>query len=338
MLNDLESVIASIENQDPEVISKVKDNWQKAFKNASSILCCPENFIVEYNPAIWRISRFPVGIRLISYPWRNVFIFEFAFPNSRFPLDYFSSEIAKTGVMVHELAHFIDDVRWGFDFRQLFKESRDYVTREQRAELLAFAGCPQGIIEANKCLIESTLIELGYEPTDFFPHLGSIAAVETLGRIGMNRQDDLIRFYRDMEDASVPVHKILKAYISSFIFSLAGLTTAPNLNENDAYGIKRATDLQLARMWLCRYLREKVSLQSLECMLGKLGYKVRVDSLIPDYNPLSCIDFQNLNLKLARDNISSTGSKLRDVGNWRCFDDLRNALEEVDMRLERRTT
>jgi hypothetical protein len=73
-------------------------------------------------------------------------------------------------------------------------------------------------------------------------------------------------------------------------------------------------------------------------MLGKLGYKVRVDSLIPDYNPLSCIDFQNLNLKLARDNISSTGSKLRDVGNWRCFDDLRNALEEVDMRLERRTT
>lgn len=222
----------------------------------------------------------------------------------------------------------------GFDFRQLFKESRDYVTREQRAELLAFAGCPQGIFEANKCLIESTLIELGYEPADFFPYLGSIAAVETLGRIGMNRHDDLIRFYRDMEDAGVPVHKILNAYISSFMFSLAGLTTAPNLNTSDAYGIKRATGLQLARIWLCRYLREEVSLQSLEGMLRKLNYKVRVDSLIPDYNPLSCIDFQNLNLELAKDNRSSTRSKRRDVENWRCFDDLRNALGEIDMSLD----
>jgi hypothetical protein len=59
VLSDLESVIASIENQDPEVISKVKDNWQKAFKNASSILCCPENFIVEYNLLFGEFRGFP---------------------------------------------------------------------------------------------------------------------------------------------------------------------------------------------------------------------------------------------------------------------------------------
>jgi hypothetical protein len=185
--------------------------------------------------------------------------------------------------------------------------SRSHTTMSPESkglELLAFAGCPQGIFEANKCLIESTLIGLGNKPADFSLELNFIAAVETLGRVGMNRQDDLIGFYRSMEDAGVPVHKILEAYISSFVFSLAGLTTAPISNASDAYGIRRTADLQLARIWLCRYLREEVSLQSLEGMLGKLGYKVRVDSMISSYNPLSCIDFQNLNLEMAKDNRS----------------------------------
>jgi hypothetical protein len=153
MLSDLEAAIVSVEGQDPIKVLGVKDAWEKARAKASSIIYWPDKLIVQYNPAIWRISRFPVGIRLFSSPWSRVFVFEFASPNSRLPFDCFPNEDAKLGVMVHELAHFIDDNAWNFDLPALVRESREYVTREQRGELLAFAGAPCSIFHANQSLI-----------------------------------------------------------------------------------------------------------------------------------------------------------------------------------------
>ncbi|MCJ7445225.1 MAG: hypothetical protein MUO26_12010 [Methanotrichaceae archaeon] len=133
MLSDLETTIATIEQQNLKLITGIKERWQRAFEEASTLLKWNDQLIVEYNPAIWRISRYPVGLRLFSYPWKNVCIFEFGTPNYAFPFDCFESEEAKLGVMLHEIAHFIDDCYWDFDLRNVTIESRNYVTREQRA-------------------------------------------------------------------------------------------------------------------------------------------------------------------------------------------------------------
>jgi hypothetical protein len=139
MLNEMENAIVFIEKQSPEIISRVKDDWHLAFEEASKVLSCPEKFIVEYNPAIWRVSRHPVGIRLVSSLWGTYFIFEFATPNLNLPFDCFEAMEAKTGVMVHEIAHLIDDRRLGFDLERLAADSSEYITREQRAEQIGRA-------------------------------------------------------------------------------------------------------------------------------------------------------------------------------------------------------
>ncbi len=144
MLSDLESAMALVEGQELEAVSAVKDGWQQALEDASKILKWPEGFTIQYNPAIWRGSRYTVGIRLLSNPFDDILIFEFSTPNYVLPFDCFASPNAKVGVMLHEIAHRIDDARWGFDLRGLRREAGDYITREQRAELLAFACCAAG--------------------------------------------------------------------------------------------------------------------------------------------------------------------------------------------------
>lgn len=325
MLSDMEAAIVFVEKQDLEGVSKVKDAWQMALGEASRVLSWSDKLLVEYNPGIWRVSRHPVGIRMVSAPWGKFFIFEFASPNLVLPFDCFDSGEAKTGVMVHEVAHLIDDRRWGFDLRSLAVESLEYVTREQRAELLAFAGYPLGIFEANRALIGATAKKLGIELGEY---LWPLAAVETLGRIGVCRSDDLVGFYGDIEYSGVPVHRVLEEYLATNVFSLAGLTTGPDLNNSNAYGIKRSKDLASARALLCGYLKGKMDRMELEGKLAKLNYKVGDSS--EGYNPLSCIDFKHLNLEASKKNISLAREAFRDISPWKCFDDLRKALEDVE--------
>lgn len=325
MLNDMESAIAFIEKQDTEVISRIKNAWSRAFEKASRILLSPEKLRIEYNPAIWRISRHPVGIRMVSSPWGMYFIFEFASPNLVLPFDCFPSEEAKTGVMLHEIAHLIDDRRWGFDLRKLIADSSNYVTREQRAELLSFASYPLGIFEANRALIISTLKKLGYSQDIPGDYLAPLAAVETLGRIGMNRSDDLIRFYGEVE-THFPVHRVLEEYISTYVFSPAGLVTVPDLNTCNDFGIKKSGDLALARAWLCKYLRGEIEISELEEKMDKISYSVKHKS----YNPVSSMDFVHLDLKLAEEYRKEALRAFADYSHWKSFADLQNAIEKID--------
>lgn len=332
MLSDMESAIAFIEKQDIEIISRIKDEWNLALKEASKVLPRPEKLLVEYNPAIFRVSRHPVGIRLVSSPWGNYFIFEFATPNNMLPFDIFESTQAKTGVMVHELSHLIDDKRWGFDLTKLIEDSSEYVTREQRAELMGFASCPVGIFEANRALIESTIKKLGYESEALGSYIKPLAAVETLGRIGMQRSDDLVRFYAEIE-AVFPIHRVLEEYLSTNVFSLAGFVTSPELNKSSVYGIKKVRDLSLARDFFCEYLKGKISINELEEKLEKLNYKMKVDSGIQAYNPLNCINFLHFNSEIAKKNIASALNIFMIDAPWRCFEDLQNALKEIEAQI-----
>jgi hypothetical protein len=171
---------------------------------------------------------------------------------------------------------------------------------------------------------------IGYDPGEFDVYLRPLAAVETLGRIGMERGDELIGFYKNLEDAGVPVHRMLEEYLSTNAFSLAGLTTAPDLNKSNAYGIKSSRDLALARAWLCKYLKGELDPRSLEETLARLNYKVKADAEIESYNPLSCIDFQSLDFEVAKKNRSAAMKMFHEDAPWRCFCDLKNALEDID--------
>jgi hypothetical protein len=333
MLSDLETTIATVEQQDLELIADTKVSWLQAFEDALKFLNWSDRLIVEYNPAIWRISRYPVGLRLFSYPWRNVYIFEFGTPNSVFPFDCFDSKEAKLGVMLHEIAHFIDDHRWGFDIKGVTVESRKYVTREQRAELLAFCAYPQGIFEANKSMIRMTAKMANMDMLNA-EVLASFAVVETLGRIGMNRSNDLIGYFKEIEDKEFSIHTILETYISNYVFALAGLTTSPDLNESEHYGIKKSKDLALATRNLCDYLRKRIDLLSLQKTLRKSNYKVRTDSIISNYSPLSSTDFGLLNIDLAKENVSRARKVFDCCSQWNCLTDLRQVLEEVEAWLD----
>jgi hypothetical protein len=276
-----------------------------------------------------------VGIRLFSSPWSRVFVFEFASPSSRLPFDCFPSEDAKLGVMVHEIAHLIDDNAWGFDLPALIRESREYVTREQRAELLAFVGAPCSIFHANRSLIESTMRGLGLPREKFRQEIRGMAAVETLGRIGMERSSDLVKLYEEIEDEGLPAHRILEEYMSTNAFSLAGLTTTPHLNESRDYGIKKARDLHAARAYLCGYLRGQLDLSSLRSELRDLGYKVRKDETIKEHKPLSCIELASIRAEPGEENRSRARAFFHEYSEWSCFQDLERCLEDIEDEIDR---
>lgn len=77
----------------------------------------------------------------------------------------------------------------------------------------------------------------------------------------------------------------------------------------------------------------EISVNELEEKLRKLNYKVKVDSSIQDYNPLGCMDFRHLNSEIAKKNIASALGAFMIDAPWRCFEDLRNALKEIEAQI-----
>lgn len=324
MLSDLESAMALVEGQQLQAVSMIKDEWQQALDGASKILKWPDKFIVQYNPAIWRRSRYTVGMRLLSDPFADHLIFEFATPNYVLPFDCFGLGSAKVGVMLHELAHLIDDERWGFDLGGLAADAGEFITREQRAELFAFACCPIGVFEANLALVQSTARILGAR---LGKHSKALAVVETMGHAGLAGEADPLEVFRGAQADGIPADKILDEYMCVFAFSLAGLTTPPDKNECQGLGIKRSRDLAQANEYLCRHLRGEMDQSELQELLEGVGYYAFSEE---GHDPLSCLDFAYLDRRAARENIVRAKSYF---GNESCFEDLLNATKKLEMRL-----
>lgn len=317
--------MALVEGQKLDTVAAVKDEWQKALNEASGILKWPNKFIVQYNPAIWRRSRYLVGMRLLSDPFADHLIFEFATPNYILPFDCFGREMAKVGVMLHEFSHMIDDERWGFDLGDLAEEAGEFITREQRAELLAFACCPIGVFEANLALVESTARMLG---VDLGKHTISLAAVETMGHAGLAGEADPVEVFRTIQADGIPADRILEEYLCTFAFSLGGLTTVPDQNERQGLGIKRSKDLAQANGWLCQHLRGIIELEELQALLGGVGYYAFSEE---GYDPLDSLDLAYIDRRAARENIE----RAKDYfAGEKCFADLRRAVEEMGARVK----
>ncbi|MFB3765481.1 MAG: hypothetical protein ACE14P_09565 [Methanotrichaceae archaeon] len=320
MLNDMESAMALVEGQKLEAVSAVKDEWHLALEEASKMLKWPDKFIVQYNPAIWRRSHYPVGMRLLSDPFKDYLIFEFATPNYILPFDCFEFKMAKIGVMLHEFSHLIDDERWSFDLSSLAIEAGEFITREQRAELLAFACCPIGVFEANLALIKSTARMLGVE---LGRHSQALAAIETMGHAGLAGGADPIEVFKEAKADGVPADKIIEHYLCTFSFSMAGLTTTPDLNESQGLGIKRSKDLTQANKWLCQHLKGEVDLSELQMHLEDIGYYAFSEE---GYDPLGCLDFTFVDRMAAKENISHAKSYFMEEPY---FSDLLNATETL---------
>jgi hypothetical protein len=325
MLSDLESAMAQVEGQKLDAVSEVKDGWQQALDEAANIMKWPDRFIVQYNPAIWRGSRYTVGMRLLSDPFADHFIFEFSTPNYVLPFDCFERQNAKVGVMLHEFAHLIDDERWGFDLGGLAEEADEFITREQRAELMAFACSPIGVFESNLALVESTARMLGI---DLGAYSRALAAVETMGHAGLAGEADPVEVFRSIQANGTPADKILEGYLCTFSFALAGLTTAPDGNERSGLGIKRSKDLGQANEWLCRHLRGEMDLPKLEELLEGVGYYAFSEE---GYDPLGCVDFAYIDRKSAKENIERAKGYF---SGEKCFGDLRRAAEEMGARMK----
>ncbi len=317
--------MALVEGQKLDAVSAVKDEWQKALDGAAKILKWPDRFLVQYNPAIWRRSRYLVGMRLLSDPFADYLIFEFATPNYVLPFDCFGLGMAKVGVMLHEFCHLIDDERWGFDLGDLAEEAGEFITREQRAELLAFACCPIGVFEANLALVESTARMLG---VDLGKHTRALATVETMGHAGLAGETDPIEVFRNIQAEGLPADRILEEYLCTFAFSLGGLTTVPDKNESQGLGIKRSRDLAQANEWLCRHLRGEMELEELQERLAGVGYYAFSEE---GYDPLDSLDFAYINRRAARENIERAKGYFEKE---ECFGDLRRAVEEMRAKVK----
>lgn len=254
----------------------------------------------------------------------DLLVFDFATPNNTLQFDCFGPDKAKLGVMLHEIAHMLDDERWGFDLGGLKEEAREFITREQRAELLAFACSPVAVFEANLALIRSTARMLD---VDLGEHDLALAAVETAGHAGLAGTVDPIAVSNEIQSKGFAVDMVLEHYLSNFVFSLAGLATAPDGNKHEGIGIKRSEDLSKAGTWLCRYLRHEIDLPELEEMLGGAGYFAFIEE---GYDPLSILDFSCIDRDLAMQNISSAQ---RYFETDTCFSDLYRAVVELDKRM-----
>lgn len=77
-----------------------------------------------------------------------------------------------------------------------------------------------------------------------------------------------------------------------------------------------------------------MGIEDLEEKLGKLNYKVKADAANRGYNPISSMDFKQLDLEVAEKNISSALNEFMDESPWKCFGDLRKALLEIDVWLK----
>jgi hypothetical protein len=72
-----------------------------------------------------------------------------------------------------------------------------------------------------------------------------------------------------------------------------------------------------------------MGIEDLKEKLGKLNYKVKAGAANRGYNPVSSIDFKQLDLKVAEKNISSALNEFTDGSSWKCFGDMRKALLEI---------
>jgi hypothetical protein len=175
--------------------------------------------------------------------------------------------------------------------------------------------------EANLALVESTARSLGI---DLGKHSKAVAAIETMGHAGLAGDVDPIGILKGIQDIGFPMDRILNEYLTVFSFSMAGITTVPEMNCSRGLGIKRSEGLEMANWWLCRYLRDEICLEEHQEKLMGVDYFAFSEE---EHDPLECLDFCYINRVKAKENLSRAR---KYFGEEPCFGDLLRAVEALE--------
>lgn len=267
-LSICETAATFVEGVDKKSVEETKKEWKKALYGVKNDFKFKENIDVEYNPLIWHVSRYPVGIRVYCTIGGVLTVIEFSTPNRKIPFDIFLGFESKRGVLAHEIAHILDDRKWyPMDYQKIMRESKNHISREQRAELLAFLYDPLGIIYSNISLIKLALFLSGTRLEG--QYIEAYAILETLGRIGMNRNINIPLFFKKMsKDQNIDVSKLLRHHIT-YPFCLAGSIGLPG---RESVGITKTADLISCREKLISFLKGELNLSELNRKFKKMGY------------------------------------------------------------------
>lgn len=268
-----ERAAAAVENVDERILTKVKKSWEKTLDQILKDFDFKQEIYLEYNPLIWHVSKYPIGIRVYRSIAGIITMIEFSTPNRMIPFDIFHSFESKRAVIAHEIAHILDDQRWySTNYERIAYEAQNYISREQRAELLAFFYEPLGIIHSNISLIKVASYISKMELKDHY--MFGYGILEVLGRLGMNRTINVPLFFKKMSEC----HKddlsgLLRSHIT-YPYSFAGLLSSPM---DEPTGIVKISDLIKCREELINYLKGRLNFQELDKEFKRMGYTTRTD-------------------------------------------------------------
>jgi len=99
-----ERAAAAVENIDEKLLAKIKESWENALEQVLEDFDFKREIYLEYNPLIWHVSKYPIGIRVYRSIPGVITIIEFSTPNRIIPFDIFSSFESKRAVIAHEIA------------------------------------------------------------------------------------------------------------------------------------------------------------------------------------------------------------------------------------------
>ncbi|BAW30794.1 MAG TPA: hypothetical protein PLO64_06015 [Methanothermobacter sp.] len=273
MLSISERAALAVEGVDENLIAKIKRKWENALDQVLNDLNFKQEIYLEYNPLIWHVSKYPIGIRVYRSIGGTITIIEFSTPNRIIPFDIFPSSESKKAVITHEIAHILDDKKWySMDYKKIAYEARNYISREQRAELLAFFYEPLGIIHSNRSLIKVASYISKTKLKD--QKILAYGILEALGRLGMNRTINVPLFFKKMsEDQKDDLSGLLRSHIT-YPYSFAGLLSTPM---KKSVGIVKISDLIICREKLISYLKDELNQTKLDKELEKIGCITKMD-------------------------------------------------------------
>jgi hypothetical protein len=310
----------------------VTAEWTAAFQELQTYLepDAFEGYRIVYEPTVWYRYRNPALIFPEAQEMR------FSTPNPQVPFDYYPTELAKLGILAHNFAYLADiEEFYPNDFVGFLREQQRYVTPLQRANLRAAQFVPDAIVEVTRQGVQSFVQALG-SAAAFGVYEEPLVMLETLGLLGMPRRDDVVRFFKDLHDA---VPAAFAAFMATpILFSLAGLATAPALNEELGFGIRDREQLhhakELVRAYACGErgydeVTEELMRSGYSSGNGS-GYATRVED--GGYKPEQSVHLSWVRLDPALERVQRTIAEYErtaEQSEYCCYADMVAALKRI---------
>ncbi len=319
---------AKKEIQNPEKILGIKKVWYKALEKLEKILDTKLNEEILYNPIFFHNTLTPV----LATVEGKMF---FSTPNKEVNFDYFSTFGSKLGLVTHEkFGHPADEEEYyGMHINECDKELEFFITPEQRANLRVAHILPNELYQIQVELIKSRLRRLGEDPSKLKKYEIPLCAIETLGRMGMQRSDDIIELFKEIqENTGLSIDKLLVGFDCC---SFAGLVTPPSMNKSEKYGIKEMMSLNNVTKDVALYLRGIENRAKLGRCLKYFGYKTTIDY---GYKPENSVGMTWVNNpKNALENLYYALSYwewvARHNNSYRTPEDMINALKNIEAKI-----